>query len=134
MPGGLGHLTDSNSIPQNLTTTSHLIQIAIILLMFFLSHVVQVVLQFVLQSHLFLIDEALKFDDSMISLHWICQILMNCLCKLLLFFLTVQEIFVGFSPSPEKLWFCTEKIVSTEWQDLTPRQCTDDCSEIHLLR
>ena len=77
LPGGIRHFADSKSIPWSQPTFFHLIQIAIILLMFLLSHVVQLVLQ----SHLFLIDEALKFDDSMTILHWICQILMNCQCE-----------------------------------------------------
>ena len=34
LPGDLGRFADSNSIPQNPTTTPHPIQIAIILLMF----------------------------------------------------------------------------------------------------
>ena len=34
LPGDLGHVADSNNIPQNLTTTYHPVQIAIIQLMF----------------------------------------------------------------------------------------------------
>ena len=38
------------------------------------------------------------------------------------------------SASPEKFWFCTEKIVSFEWLNLAPRLRIGDCFEIHLLR
>ena len=77
LPGGLGHFADSNSIPQNLTITFHPIQIAIKLLMFLLLLVVHLVLQF----RLFLNDAVWLFDDSMVILHKICQILMNCSYK-----------------------------------------------------
>ena len=92
------------------------------------------VVQLVLQSRLFPIDEVLMFDDSMIILHKICQLLMSCPYNLLLAFVTVQEISVNFSLSLAKFWFCTDKIVSIECQDLVPRQRVDDCSEIHLPR
>ena len=42
--------------------------------------------------------------------------------------------FVSSFPFPEKFLFCTDRIVSTEWRDLVPRQWTGDCSEIHFLR
>ena len=74
------------------------------------------------------------FDDSMIILHNICQLLMGCPYELLLAFVTVQNFLVNFSLSLAKFWFCTDKIVSIEWQDLIPRQRVDDCSEIHLPR
>ena len=53
LPGGLGHLADSNSIPWNPIATYHPIQIAIIRLMSLLLFHVQLVLQF----HLSLRDE-----------------------------------------------------------------------------
>ena len=74
LPGGLGHLADSNSITQNPTTAYHPIQIAKKRLMSLLWFDVQLVLQF----RLSLIDEVWLLDDSMMMLHNICQILMNC--------------------------------------------------------
>ena len=53
LPRGFGHFADSNSVPWNLTTTFHSIQIAIIRLMTILSPDAQLILQF----RLFLIDE-----------------------------------------------------------------------------
>ena len=85
LPTGLGHSADSNGVPQNLTTTSHPVQIATVLLMFLLLQVVQLLLQF----YLFLIDEVLTCYDSTIILHRICHIPVNCLCKLLLASVTV---------------------------------------------
>ena len=35
-------------------------------------------------------------------------------------------------PSRVRILFCTDKIESIEWQDLAPRQRTDDCFEIHI--
>ena len=43
------------------------------------------------QYHSSQIDGVSKFDDSMIDLQRICQIPMNCQCKLLSFFLTARE-------------------------------------------
>ena len=45
---------------------------------------------------------------------------------------TVLGTFVDSSPSPVKFWFHTDKIVSTEWRDLVPRQRICDCSGISL--
>ena len=97
-------------------------------LLFFFLIFVQLVPQFRSSQ----IDEVSKFGDSTIILHRICQIPMNCQCKLLLVFVTVRETFVNSSPSPEKFLFGTEKTESREWQDLAPRQRIGDCSEIHL--
>ena len=77
LPADLAHFEDSSGIPQNLTTTFHPIQIAIIRLMFPLLLVVKLVLQF----RLFLSDKVWTFDDSVTILHNICQIPMNCLHK-----------------------------------------------------
>ena len=35
-------------------------------------------------------------------------------------------------PSRTKSLFCTDKIESTEWQDLEPQQRTGDCLLIHI--
>ena len=129
LPGGLGHFADSNSIPQNQPTIFHEILIAAILLKIRLSFVARLFQQ----CHSFRIDEVLKCD-SMICLHRICQTPMNCQCKRLLPFPTAGEISVNSIPFPEKFPFCTDKIVSIEWQDLEPRLRTDDCLEIHFLR
>ena len=64
--------------------------------------------------------------------HKIFQIPMNCRCKLLLAFLTAQEMFVTSFPFPEKFLLCTDKTESIEWQGLVPRLRTGDCFEIHL--
>ena len=68
---------------------------------------------------------------SMIILHRICQIPMNCAYKQLLASATVLETFTNSSPFPVKFWFYTVKIVSTEWRDLAQRQRVCDCSGIH---
>ena len=98
--------------------------------MFLLSHVAQPFLQ----THFFLIDEVLMFDDSMVNLHWVCQIPMNCLYHWLLAFVTVQQTFVSFFQFPEKFCFCTDKIEYVAWQDLEPQQRICDCFLIHLPR
>ena len=70
------------------------------------------------QSRSSRIDDVSKFDDSMVSLHRICQIPMNCQCKWLSAVLTARDTFVNSFPSPEKFLFYTDKIDSIEWQDL----------------
>ena len=75
LPGGHGHFADSTSIPQNLTTTTHRMQNAIIRLTSLLLLVVQLVLQF----RLFLCEEVWTFEYSMVLLHESCQIPTNCL-------------------------------------------------------
>ena len=118
----------SESIPRNQPTVSRPSRIATILLMFLFLFVVQLVPQFRSSQ----IDEVSKFGDSTIIIHKVCQIVMNCQCKLLLAFVTVRETFVNSSPSPEKFLFGTDKTESIKWQDLAPRQRIGDCSEIHL--
>ena len=72
-----------------------------------------------------------KFGDSMINLHRISN--SNGLSeKFFLASLTARETFVNSFPSPENFCSCADKIVSIEWRDLVPRQCTGDCFEIHL--
>ena len=41
--------------------------------------------------------------------------------------------FVNSCQFPEKFWYRTDKIVSTEWLKLVPRQRIDDCSAIDIL-
>ena len=68
LPRNLGHFADSNSIPQNQTTTSHPSLIVITQQMFLL-------LLFLLlfpQCRLSRIDEVSKYDGSMVNLHRIC--------------------------------------------------------------
>ena len=74
-----------------------------------------------------------KFDDSMLNLHRICQIPLNCQCKWLSAFLTSRATFFNSFPAPEKFLFCTDKMESIEWPDLVPRLRIGDCFEIHLL-
>ena len=47
--------------------------------------------------------------------------------------MTALETFVDSSPSLVKFWFYTDKIVSTGWQDLVPRQRICDCSGSTLI-
>ena len=74
LPGSLGHFADSNSIPQNLTTTYHPIVIAMIPMKYRLSLFVRLCQQ----CHVSRIDEVLKFDDSMVDIHEILQTPMTC--------------------------------------------------------
>ena len=63
----------------------------------------------------------LKFDDSMMDLHMILQMTLNCLCQQLLASVTARETFLNSFPSPEKFLFCTDTTGSTEWQGRVPR-------------
>ena len=128
LPRGLGHFADNNSTPENQPTTFHPSLIATIQRMLLLLLFVPLFQQ----CHSSRIDQVLKFGDSMINLHKICQISTYRLCKLLFAFLTARETFVNSFPSPEKSLFCTDKIESIEWQDLVPRLRIGDCCEIHL--
>ena len=75
----------------------------------------------------------LKYDDSMVDLHKICQIPMTCQYNFF-GFTDGSRIFPNSFPSPEKFSFCTDKIESIEWQDLVPRQRIGECFDIHLPR
>ena len=70
MPRGLGHFADSNSIPKDQPTISHPILIVAVLL----KNILPLFVQLFQQCHLSRIDEVFRFDDSMTSLHRICQI------------------------------------------------------------
>ena len=91
LPGGLGHFADSNSIPQNLTTTFYPVLIVAILLKGLLS-LVEPLFQ---RCHLSVTDEVLKGGDSMINLHMLSQIPSSCLCIQLSVCVMVPRIFVS---------------------------------------
>ena len=74
----------------------------------------------------------LKFGDSMISLHMLSQIPSSCLCIQLSVCATSPRILTSFFQSHAGIMFCTDKIESTEWQDLVPRRRTGDCLWIHI--
>ena len=76
----------------------------------------------------------LKFDDSMIDVHKIFQIPMDCPNELLSAFPTARGTFVNSFPSLVKSLFCRDWIESIEWQDLEQRQRRSDCFEIHHPR
>ena len=61
----------------------------------------------------------LRFDDSMLDVHKIFQILMNCLYKQLLACVTARD-FANSVQSPVKSLFCSDNIELSEWQDLVP--------------
>ena len=122
LPRGLGHFADSNSIAQNQRTIFHPSQIATILQMFLPSLFVQLFQQ----CRSSRIDEVLKFGDSMINLHRICKIPMNCQCRRLAACLTTLFRLLRS--------FCFARIGLNEWQDLVPRLRVGDCFEIHLPR
>ena len=84
------------------------------------------------QSHLFPIGEG-KFDDSMIDLHKICQILASWQYKWLLACVTAPRILTSFSPSPVQSLFCTDTTGSIRWPSPVRRLSIDDCVEIHIL-
>ena len=106
----LEHCADSNSIPQDQLTIFHPNPSVIVLVLFLLLFSVQLSHQYRSSQ----IDEALKFEDSMIDLHTICQIPTSCECKWLSAFLTARETFVNSFPSSEKFYFCTDRIESIE--------------------
>ena len=106
--------------------------------MFHLSRIVTVQQTFLLllcvplfqQYHSSKIGEVSKFDGSMINLHKICQIPMTCQCTFV--FSDGSRNFLHlFSVSWEVFLFCTDKLESSEWQDLVPRLRIGDCFEIH---
>ena len=57
-----------------------------------------------------------------------CQILRNCQCKWLLVSSSAAGTSLGSSVVPEKLLFCTGRIVTTELPNLVPQQRIDDWS------
>ena len=125
-PSPLGCFEPSNSILQNRTTTSHqALIVAIQCLLLLVERLFQ-------RYHLYRIDEVLKCGDSMINLHMLSQIPSSCLYTQLSVLATAPKILISFFPSHVKILLCTDKIVSTGWQDLVPRQRTGDCFVIHL--
>ena len=72
LPGGLQHFADSNSIPLNQPTTFHPSPIATV------QQTSLILLCVPLSQQYHSSHEVLKFDDSMTSLHRICQIPMKC--------------------------------------------------------
>ena len=129
LSGGLGHFVDSNSIPLNQPTIFHPSPIATIL-----ADVPSFTLRTALSAMPFVSDRwgVVKFDNSMINLHKMCKIPMNCQCKWLSAFLTARGTFVNCFPSPVKSLFCTDRTEPTEWQDLEQRQRIGDCLLIRI--
>ena len=93
-PGGLGCFEDSNSIPQNRTTTFHPFPTVAILLKYLLL----LVERLLRRCHLSRIEEVLTCGISMIS-----QIPSSCLCIQLSVCATAPRIFTNFSPSHVKI-------------------------------
>ena len=80
------------------------------------------------------IDEVFKCGDSMINLYMLSKTPSGCLCFQLSVSVTVPRVKKKlFSVSYEPFFFSTDKIETIEWQDLVPRQRTDDCLWIHIL-
>ena len=67
-----------------------------------------------LHCHSFRNDGTLKYNDSIIDLHRLCQIPANCLCKSLLDWLSAREPFGDSFPFTEKSLFCTDKPVTIQ--------------------
>ena len=84
------------------------------------------------QSHLSLNGDVLKFDDSVVDLHKICQILGNCLYKWPLVSSSAPRTFASSFVFPKQFLFRTDKIESIELPNLVPRQRIGDCLWTHI--
>ena len=69
----------------------------------------------------------------MINLYMLSKTPSSCLCFQLSVSVTVPRVKKTFFRLIWTFFFSTDKIETIEWQDLVPRQRTDDCLWIHIL-
>ena len=119
LPRSLGHFVNSDSIPWNLTTTSHPILTVAILL----KHLPLLVERPFQRCHLSRIDGVLKCGDSMTKPHMVSQIPSNSLYIQL----SVCDGSKNFWRLTWRFWFYTVKSGSIDQQGLVPGQRAGEC-------